>query len=57
MAANAEVSQVRALLKAVRFQIELLQREVERNPRDKEFHKLLRKARTEESVLLSKLAE
>jgi hypothetical protein len=57
MAANAEISQVRALLKAVRLQIELLQKEVERNPGDKEFRKLLRKARTEESVLLAKLAE
>jgi len=57
MAANAELSQVRALLKAVRLQIELLQKEAERNPGDKEFRKLLRKARTEESVLLAKLAE
>jgi hypothetical protein len=57
MAANAEISQVRSLLKSVRLQIELLQKEVERNPRDKEFRKRLRKVKTEESVLLAKLAE
>ena len=57
MVANAEISEVRALLKAVRLQIELLQKEVERHPGDKEFHKPLRKAKTEETVLLTKLAE
>jgi hypothetical protein len=57
MAANAEISQVRSLLKSVRLQIELLQKEVDRNPHDKEFRKRLRKAKTEESVLLAKLAE
>jgi hypothetical protein len=57
MVGKAEISNVRGLLKAVRLQIVLLQKEVERNPHDKEFRKLLRKAKSEESVILAKLAE
>ena len=57
MVSKTETSNVRALLKAVRLQIELLQKEVERNPHDNEFRKLLRKAKTQESVILAKFAE
>lgn len=57
MVGNAEISNVRGLAKAIRLQIDLLQKEVERNPHDKEFRKLLRRAKTEESVILAKLAE
>ena len=35
----------------------MLQKDAEKHPRDKEFRKLLRKAKTEESVLLAKLGE
>ena len=49
MVSKAEISNVRALLKAIRLQIDLLQAAIERNPYDKESRKRLRKAKSEES--------
>jgi hypothetical protein len=57
MVSKAEISNVRALLKAIRLQIDLLQAAIERNPYDKESRKRLRKAKSEESTILAKLAE
>jgi len=57
MVSKTEISGFRALLKTTRFQIDLLQKAVERNPYDKESRKRLRKAKTQESVILAKLTE
>lgn len=57
MVSRIEISGFRALLKTTRLQIDLLQKAVERNPYDKESRKRLRKAKTQESVILAKLTE
>jgi hypothetical protein len=54
---HPDISSANALLNAVRLQIELLQKEVDRNPHDKEWRKRLREAKTEETVILAKIAE
>jgi hypothetical protein len=57
MASKGGVSTVRAMLKAVQLEIELLQKTVEEKPYDKESRKRLREAKNQESVILAKLSE
>ena len=56
MTSTHGVSDLKAMLNAVRVQIELLEGQANKGP-DKEWRKRLKKAKSEESVLLSKLRE
>ena len=51
------ISSLNALLKSVRLQIELLDASTKATPKDKELCRRLRKAKSEEAVILTKLSE
>jgi rubrerythrin len=56
MDSDQSLADLKAMLKAIRTQIELLEGQTTKGP-DKELRKRLKKAKNEESVLLSKLRE
>jgi len=57
MVGKTRISNVGAVLNAIRLQIVLLQKADERNPYNKEVRKRLREAETQESEILAKLRE
>ena len=55
--ADNKISNLNALLKAIRLQIELLQVSLRAHPNDKELRKLLNEAKNQETVILTKLSQ
>jgi hypothetical protein len=56
MTANRAISDLKAMLTAVRIQIDLLEGEAKKSP-DKELCKRIKKVKGQESALVSKLRE
>lgn len=56
MAPDRSIAELKAMLRAIRIQIELLEGQAKEGP-DRELRKRIKKAKSEEAVLLSKLRE